>query len=77
MLLCSSNFAEDRLFEKLYASRSSKKGFVNKGVIESMIFDWIEWHKRIHVNNPISLLITHSSLHSFETKVLFLLYTLG
>ena len=29
-----------------------KKGSVNKGVTESMIFDWIEWHKRIHVNNP-------------------------
>ena len=28
-----------------------KKGSVNKGVTESMIFDWIEWYKRIHVNN--------------------------
>ena len=52
MLLSLSNFAEDHLFEKLFASRSSKKRFVNKGVTESMIFDWIEWHKRIHVNNP-------------------------
>ena len=49
MLLSLSNFVEDHLFEELVVV---KKDLLIKGVTESMIFDWMEWHKRIHVNNP-------------------------